>query len=513
METSNQDGDKSILYSSFQRRRHDFLVQLGRQATRRRHSKVKPYRFGVAVFVDCVSKRIHRLSLKEAFSAYGRVLDVYIVYNNPGRINKRCIFAFVRHPSYEKALKAIELANNQKKKTNNVATKEGSSLKPGSIKKVDFSKLTNARSFKEVLMAKSLSMTEDSEHNNFEEVGQVKGMYDANFVEQALKSEGFKVKVSPWSGFFVIIHFVEQEQIQIFWDLKASLLKSWFVNIDTVEHFSSEKKLKVWVTLENLPLVAWNDEIFKSIVSRWGTVLKTDEDTSQKNKFDCARILTGVKHLADVPKFAVIFINRVCYNITVLVAEYEDERRWIDTEEPKGQQGENLADFSDEENNWRFEDFGHCVLDKTAVDVPKTLENEANEFPAGDRDTRDRVKDNHVDYIKHGLPIEIPKDNDSMIEVPIRCDLETSKDSSGSSEPCASTLDKETGLFSIKPKGIKNISVWNTNLSRPNLDRLHAKPSRNNILNKSRLGKSIEKVPGSLVSPTKAKVRKDSTPD
>ncbi|KAK8544853.1 hypothetical protein V6N13_003413 [Hibiscus sabdariffa] len=121
--------------------------------------------------------------------------------------------------------------------------------------------------------------------------------------------------------------------------------------------------------------------------------------------------------------------------------------------------------------------------------------------------------DNHVDHIKHGLPIEIPKDNDSLIEVLIRCDLETSKDSSGSSKPRALTLDKETGLFSIKSKGIKNISVWNTNLSRPKLDRLQAKSSRNNIPNKSRLGKSIEKVPSSIVSPTKAKVRKDSTPD
>ncbi|KAK8544854.1 hypothetical protein V6N13_003414 [Hibiscus sabdariffa] len=192
-ETSNQDEDKSIVYNSFQRRRRDFPVQLGGQATRKRHSK--------------------------------------------------------------------------KKKINNVSTKEGFSLKHGSIKKVDFSKLTNGRSFKEVLMAKLLSTTEDSEHGNSKEVGQVKGMYDANFVEQALKSEGFKVKVSPWSGFFVIIHFVEQEQIQIFWDLKASLLESWFVDIDTVEHFSSENKLKVWVTLENLPLVAWNNELFKSIVS------------------------------------------------------------------------------------------------------------------------------------------------------------------------------------------------------------------------------------------------------
>ncbi|KAK8676837.1 hypothetical protein V6N13_142399 [Hibiscus sabdariffa] len=55
-------------------------------------------------------------------------------------------------------------------------------------------------------------------------VGKISAMYDAEFVQQVLQSEGFKVKVSCWSGFFAIIHFEEEEQINIFWDLKDSIL-------------------------------------------------------------------------------------------------------------------------------------------------------------------------------------------------------------------------------------------------------------------------------------------------
>ncbi|KAK8696433.1 hypothetical protein V6N13_001568 [Hibiscus sabdariffa] len=36
-------------------------------------------------------------------------------------------------------------------------------------------------------------------------VGQEKGMYSAEIVQEALKSEGFNIKVCYWSGFYVII--------------------------------------------------------------------------------------------------------------------------------------------------------------------------------------------------------------------------------------------------------------------------------------------------------------------
>ncbi|KAK8681874.1 hypothetical protein V6N13_054273 [Hibiscus sabdariffa] len=141
----------------------------------------------------------------------------------------------------------------------------------------------DGRSYKEVLISNYLG------HNDIKEkdkqwlkkclVGQIVAMYDASFVQQMLTLEGFKVKVSCWSGYYVIISFEEEEQIEIFWDLKESVLKPWLVDIDIVENFMIQKKIRVWVSLEGLLLEAWNEAVLVSIGSLWGNVIRLDTDT------------------------------------------------------------------------------------------------------------------------------------------------------------------------------------------------------------------------------------------
>ncbi|KAK8574456.1 hypothetical protein V6N12_062149 [Hibiscus sabdariffa] len=78
---------------------------------------------------------------------------------------------------------------------------------------------------------------------------QIKGMYDTEFVQQALVSDGFRVKVCLWSGFYAIICFEEEEQMAIFWDMKEMLLNSWFTDIDNLDNFMNKKKLRVWISV------------------------------------------------------------------------------------------------------------------------------------------------------------------------------------------------------------------------------------------------------------------------
>ncbi|KAL4367675.1 hypothetical protein GQ457_05G016460 [Hibiscus cannabinus] len=148
-------------------------------------------------------------------------------------------------------------------------------------------------------------------------IGQVSCMYDQMFVQQMLQSEGFKVKVSCWSGYYMIIQFEEEEQIDIFWDLKDSLLKPWFCEVESVENFMMAKKLRVWACIEGLPLEleVWNDT-----------------NTAEKNRLDVARILMGVGSLSSIPPFVSIDVNGEVYNLKVYTHEYEDERCWIDGE-------------------------------------------------------------------------------------------------------------------------------------------------------------------------------------
>ncbi|KAL4346370.1 hypothetical protein GQ457_17G015750 [Hibiscus cannabinus] len=339
------------------------------------------WRKGFSVFVDRVSKKIHVSTLKEAFSLYGNVSDVYIAYNNPRRISMAHTFAFVRFPTLEEAQRAVERGHkrrmdgffirvfmgkneqsmgrvNQAWKSGRMTNLHSGGGSQGEARKKSTDKrrsymLTNGRSYKEVLMAQGLTEARFSEdcqgsevdfkqdHNRTEAkfepfhfslpkkeiqwldyflVGQVKGMYDAFVVQQALRSDGFRVKVSVWSGYYVIIQFEEEEQIQIFWDLKESLLEQWFDDIDSIDHFIKYKKFKVWAILENLPLVAWNVSILTAMANKWGSFICVEEDTLKRIRFDQARILLGVSHISDIPESTNVFINGEMYRIKISTA-------------------------------------------------------------------------------------------------------------------------------------------------------------------------------------------------
>ncbi|KAK8501182.1 hypothetical protein V6N12_008191 [Hibiscus sabdariffa] len=132
-------------------------------------------------------------------------------------------------------------------------------------------------------------------------VGQIKGMYDIDFVQQVLWSDGFK----------------------------ASLLNDWFDDIDFIECFMLNKKLKVWISMEGIPLEFWNHSTLSVIAGLRGSVIKVDGDTLQMKRVDAARILLGVSQLADVPFDASVRANDKVFRIKISTAEFEDDRCWI----------------------------------------------------------------------------------------------------------------------------------------------------------------------------------------
>ncbi|KAK9027665.1 hypothetical protein V6N11_067489 [Hibiscus sabdariffa] len=323
------------------------------QSLRKAESRRQPEKFssqkGVSVFVNFVSKRIHPRTPREAFKGYGRLVDVYIAYKNVSRLGLKSTFAFVRFASRKEALLAVQNANNRlmdgfkinvflDKKTSPQRKAQGrtSDGEPLAYKKVGvISDFVDGRTFKDVMMGYSKKLVlkvsaerkDESNVSSFSEekpkvlvpilaeplqieivegektwlknclVGQISAMYDAGFVQQVMCSEGFKVKVCQWFGYYAIIWFEEEEHIEIFWDLRNSTLKVWFDDVDTVENFSSSQKLWVWLSIEGLPLEAWLESNLNRIASRWGKVIKIDPETVAKSRLDRARILSGVNCL------------------------------------------------------------------------------------------------------------------------------------------------------------------------------------------------------------------------
>ncbi|KAK9004251.1 hypothetical protein V6N11_002057 [Hibiscus sabdariffa] len=420
-------------------------------------SSVKGFREGVAVFINFVSKRIHKSGLKEAFVVYGKVLDVYIAYNNPKRVRMNCTFAFVRFSCLEEALRAVNQGNGRlmdgfsikvflEKRLSTQAWKTKVNVRR-EVDQNGTSKTLRLRkegwSFKDALLsgdhskglvtgktksADALRLEDRPELNtiaiqvNVSEherewikscvIGQIKAMYDIELVQQALQVDGFKITVSRWSGFYAVIRFEEEEQIPIFWDLKESLLKSWFTDIDTVDNFMNKKKLRVWVRIEGMPLMAWQESVFNTIGSRWGNVIRIEEETVKRLRFDGARILLGVSCLSDVPPTAAISFEGEIFWLRISIAEFDDERCWIDQEQPNSP-------------------VGKLTRETTKAADCNVL---GNRKSTGE---------------------------DSLIEVPIDADL-GSFDSSKQSLSAEPTFDPSSGLYSIRPKSLRYLSCLNS---------------------------------------------------
>ncbi|KAK8483128.1 hypothetical protein V6N13_104339 [Hibiscus sabdariffa] len=262
---------------------------------------------GFVVFLNHVSKRIHPGALKEAFSEYGRVSDVYIAYNNVRRRDSQRTVAFIRFSKRSEALEAMERTNDRSmdgfkikvfrdrnfwgksRGARNVAVKESAVQKQAHEVRVNG---VDGRSYKEVLLSNVVppmeaegvvgSLLVDDRKLRSKDLS-------PDVVERVLleikekDKEGFKVKVRGWSSFYVIISFEEEEQIDIFWDMKELFIKPWLIDMETVDNFMKMRKLSVWVSVEGLSLEAWNDSVLTKISNRLGNVIRLDKDTAERN--------------------------------------------------------------------------------------------------------------------------------------------------------------------------------------------------------------------------------------
>ncbi|KAK8709743.1 hypothetical protein V6N13_060751 [Hibiscus sabdariffa] len=326
-------------------------------------------RVGVSIFVNFVSKNIHPQMLKVAFEEYGRVLDVYITYNN------------VRRAANNRFMDGFKIKAFIDKKVSPVLNSGGVG---GTASKVDHKKVVHAKgvdecSYKDVLLGKTTSkgagyvakdpnvvpklheigvgespsdhivglesqekvegassfvpdpilIATDEKNDGWLRnclIGQISTMYNVGFVQRMLHSEGLKVKVCYWYGFYSVIRFEEEEQLEIFWDLKDTTIKPLFDDVDTVENFMESKKLLIWLCLEGLPLEAWYEFVLTRIASRWGRVIRYDNDTAEKNRLDVGRILIGVNCLSIIPLFTPVELNGSHFIMKVSTVECEDER-------------------------------------------------------------------------------------------------------------------------------------------------------------------------------------------
>ncbi|KAK8630862.1 hypothetical protein V6N13_079633 [Hibiscus sabdariffa] len=168
---------------------------------------------------------------------------------------------------------------------------------------------------------------------------------------------------------------------------------------------------------------------------------------------------------------------------------FEDESCWIDACSPNGQIDAVPSVSIDEGDSCRLEDYAPNNHYPAAEALPKSVENDNVSSFNDAAQTRVSMEANYKEPSFHGQQRNSVDNINNLIEIPVRSVSETSKNSMGSSAATAPVLDSKTGLFTIKPKCIKNPRAWNDYLLRSKLERMQSSASNRQTPKKQNLGK------------------------
>ncbi|KAE8675548.1 RecQ-mediated genome instability protein 1 [Hibiscus syriacus] len=238
-----------------------------------------------SVFVDNLSRRVSRRALGEHFSYHGKVIRVFIPFINNRPKYKDCTFAFVHFASKEDLCNAVEKMNNvrvngriiyvsvakydkrsEKKSREGIRAEGSKRVETGELKgrrmtspaqvaeKMErMNRFIDGRTYRDTVVGvkkvpkghqlssqgnkkeekKSLEVfipVEERLWLKFSLTGICKGIFEVDFVQKALRNEGFKVKVIRW-GFVknaCLVVFQSVEEIRIAMEERWEALSFWF---------------------------------------------------------------------------------------------------------------------------------------------------------------------------------------------------------------------------------------------------------------------------------------------
>ncbi|EOY00278.1 Uncharacterized protein TCM_010121 [Theobroma cacao] len=125
-------------------------------------------------------------------------------------------------------------------------------------------------------------------------VGKPKVGLSPKMIQKPLKLDGAWVRVRTMGGGLVVVSFDDDEDMQCLLSLNKEIFSLWFEDIRPYYEWLEERRLLVWVKLEDIPFFLWQKAFFEVIDNSWGRLVKVDEDTEEKRRFTCVMILVEV---------------------------------------------------------------------------------------------------------------------------------------------------------------------------------------------------------------------------
>ncbi|KAK8698572.1 hypothetical protein V6N13_114684 [Hibiscus sabdariffa] len=280
-------------------------------------------------FVDNLSRRVTRGALWELFNHHGKVNRVFIPVVNKKPRYKFSTFSFVQFASPGDLDRVIRSTNKSKidgrvivvSKARFSIRQEENTHDPPQVNKVGdkpdvgisrkstlgaadrFASVVDNRSYMEVLLGKPKAYDINKERN-FQRVAEAKRgdnmsspsnfyfptsdsswidsalvgiarqIFDLDFVQNAISSDGIIAKVARWGNVSnsCIIIFNSCVEKEAAWNEKKEALSFWFDYIAPIKNANGISASFYFVSLTGVPLHCWHECFFKALGNKWVTI-------------------------------------------------------------------------------------------------------------------------------------------------------------------------------------------------------------------------------------------------
>ncbi|KAK7275434.1 hypothetical protein RIF29_16551 [Crotalaria pallida] len=122
-------------------------------------------------------------------------------------------------------------------------------------------------------------------------VGKLRELEMVEGIHDAMQEEGITtIKTLHMGGDLMLLMPLEGEEIMEILKDTEEFFSNWFVYIKPWEENDIAGYHITWLNCGGIPLQAWNESFFKVLTSKFGSFIKTDNETRDRSKIDIARI-------------------------------------------------------------------------------------------------------------------------------------------------------------------------------------------------------------------------------
>ncbi|KAK8652334.1 hypothetical protein V6N13_061354 [Hibiscus sabdariffa] len=131
----------------------------------------------------------------------------------------------------------------------------------------------------------------------------MKQLYDFEFIQRALLSDGINIKVAKWGnyGLFCVLTFNTVDDKNEAWKGREEGLAFWFDHVELLLNNKGIPAAFLSISLIGVPLHCWHETFFEALGNRWGSFVSIDTNTKSMVDFSVARMTIHAESPHDIP--------------------------------------------------------------------------------------------------------------------------------------------------------------------------------------------------------------------